>query len=45
MGESGSNDGIDLYHTSPNIPLISPKNGIAEGIDVHLQVFRSSMGK
>ena len=46
MGEFGSNDGIDLYHTSSNIPLISdPTNGIAEGIDVHLQVFRSLMGE
>ena len=46
MGESGSNDGIDLYHTSSNIPLISdPMNGIAEGIDVHIQVFRSSIGE
>ena len=37
MGESGSNDGIDLYHTSSNIPLISdPMNRIAEGIDVRI---------
>ncbi|MEL7001516.1 MAG: lamin tail domain-containing protein [Bacteroidota bacterium] len=45
LGESGSNDGIDLMKTGSSEPLISdPNSSISSGIDLTIQVIREGNG-
>lgn len=45
LGESGSNDGIDLYKSSSGTALISdPNPSVASGIDVNIKVTRETNG-
>lgn len=46
LGESGSDDGIDLYKTGSAIPLIAdPSPSVASGFNVNIRVTRDTGGK
>ncbi len=45
LGESGSNDGIDLYKTSSSDPIIvDPASSVSDGIDLSIRVTRTGDG-
>ncbi len=45
LGETGSDDGIDLYKTTSGTPLITdPNPSVAASIDVNIRVTRSATG-
>ncbi|MTI27496.1 hypothetical protein E1163_21245, partial [Fulvivirga kasyanovii] len=46
LGESGSNDGIELFKTGSSTPLIAdPSASVAAGFDVSIKVTRDTSGK
>lgn len=46
LGESGSNDGIELFKTGLSTPLIAdPNASVAAGFDVSIKVTRDTSGK